>query len=119
MLTKQQIAKELLKPYFDDSSTCSADRHGNCVYLNGDGNMCALGKACSDRINDANSMGIDCGAIVLIEEFGWDIINSKYRHIQDFRFWRIIQYCHDMLASHKLSMALKAYKDLTGEEYEE
>jgi len=94
-MTKQEIAKELLDPYFKDPSLCSMGLH-DCQYNGPDGKHCAFAMAC--KPDDRKHLNEGEGAIYQISKFGFDILKNKYQHIKDGDFWNRVQSVHDRLA---------------------
>ena len=114
LMTKEEIAKELLKPYFDDPSLCSISE-GNCLYNGLNGKMCAFAMACTPEGRKNLKEGES--AVDNLCTFGFDVLHEKYRHIEDFYFWVSLQDAHDDLGRESMGAALSIYEDLTGEEF--
>lgn len=116
-LTKEQIAKELLKPYFDDPSLCSISWDGKrCLYNGGGGRMCVFAKACTPEGRELLEEGL--GAEDNLFTGGASPLQPKYSHILDSYFWGSLQAAHDNLAKNKAyNRAVELYRELTGEEY--
>lgn len=116
-MTKQEIAKELLKPYFDDPSMCSISKDGSaCLYKGPEGRMCVFARACTPEGRELlpeYTAADDC-----IARYGLVILKEKYRHIEEVYFWEKLQETHDELSgdSRKASL-LNMYEKLTGEPY--
>lgn len=113
-LTEQEIAKELLQPYFDDPTLCSVSEDGDtCVYNGPDGRMCVFAKACTPEGREL--LKEDSNANEQLMEHGLGVLQDKYRHIEDGEFWDNLQYCHDELARDKVRRAKTYYENLTKE----
>lgn len=95
-LTKQEIAKELLKPYFDGPDLCSVTELGVCLYSGPDGRMCVFAMACNPE--DREMLGEEFSTTGLLDMHGLKILQEKYRHIEDRDYWFCLQYAHDDLA---------------------
>lgn len=96
---KEELKKfvlDTLLPYFEDPSTC-AFRNGNCVYVDTQGNKCALGKHLKPGPWMTNSG--DAVSLFISYEMS-DILTEKaYSIVDDMDVWTLIQDVHDELAS--------------------
>lgn len=115
LMTKQEIAKELLKPYFDDPNLCSVDLEGTGVYKGLGGRMCVFARACTSEGRELiRERHYACKLLTI---HGTGILQDKYRHIGDIRFWSRLQYTHDTLAEGRTDAAKVNYRALTGESH--
>ena len=99
MKTKQQILKETLEYYHEDTSRRATNKGGGCEYLTEDGRMCAFGRceiqalhapwsdssnklqeSVSGRFNDENDMN--------------QTLKEEYRG-HSMEFWSDLQHFHD------------------------
>lgn len=109
-MTKAEIAKELLDPYFINPDLCS-HVDGRCLYSGPDGRKCAFAAACVEGV--VLKEGASCSNI--LEGHGAEILKEKYRHIANPKFWSSVQIVHDRLAVGKAS-AYTLYAELVGQE---
>ena len=96
-MTKAEIAKELLDPYFINPDLCSyveQSGRGTCLYSGPGGRKCAFAAACVDGVVLAE--GASCR--VLLEYHGQEILKEKYRHVNESKFWGSVRAAHDCLA---------------------
>ena len=118
LMTKQEVAKELLKPYFDDPSLCStSEDEGECVYNGPGGRMSAFARACTPEGREKLTEVGD-PPYVILDDLGSDILQEKYRHIEDQYFWSRLEKAHDELATGSEWHASDLYGKLTGEKYQ-
>lgn len=116
LMTKQEIAKELLKPYVDDPTLCSRNEWGACKYKGPGGRMCVFERACTPEAMELLAEFTD--AVDMLKEHGTGILQEKYRHIEGRGFWDGLQYCHDTLATGEVNLTSQKYKELVGEPYD-
>ena len=109
-MTKEEIAKELLDPYFIDPDLCS-HVDGECLYKGPGGRKCVFAAACVEGVVLKESIGSDGH----IRGLGAEILEEKYRHIANPEFWRAVQRVHDYLAV-DYPDAYTLYADLVGQE---
>ena len=82
MKTKQQILKETLEYYHEDTSRRATNKGGGCEYLTDDGRMCAFGRC---EVNPQNAETDPFGKNPLNQSVGKRFEHDEYQMNQSLK----------------------------------